>query len=56
MVSISRTNGTFVISIFLLLNIVDASIGSVAFLEPETTYAQRSGKYMKQTGVTLPKV
>ena len=24
--------------------------------EPETTYAQRNGKYMKQTGVTLPKV
>ena len=24
--------------------------------EPETTYAQRHGKYMKQTGVTLPKV
>ena len=24
--------------------------------DPETTYAQRSGKYMKQTGVTLPKV
>ena len=23
---------------------------------PETTYAQRKGKYMKQTGVTLPKV
>ena len=23
---------------------------------PETTYAQRNGKYMKQTGVTLPKV
>jgi len=24
--------------------------------EPTTTYAQRNGKYMKQTGVTLPKV
>ena len=24
--------------------------------DPETTYAQRNGKYMKQTGVTLPKV
>ena len=24
--------------------------------EPEKTYAQRKGKYMKQTGVTLPKV
>ena len=24
--------------------------------EPETTYAQRHGKYMKQSGVTLPKV
>ena len=24
--------------------------------EPETTYSQRNGKYMKQTGVTLPKV
>ena len=24
--------------------------------DPETTYAQRAGKYMKQTGVTLPKV
>ena len=24
--------------------------------DPEITYAQRSGKYMKQTGVTLPKV
>ena len=24
--------------------------------DPETTYAQRKGKYMKQTGVTLPKV
>ena len=24
--------------------------------EPEKTYAQRNGKYMKQTGVTLPKV
>ena len=24
--------------------------------EPETTYDQRKGKYMKQTGVTLPKV
>ena len=24
--------------------------------EPETTYAQRDGKYMKQTGVTLPKI
>ena len=23
---------------------------------PETTYSQRNGKYMKQTGVTLPKV
>ena len=23
---------------------------------PETTYAQRNGKYMKQTGVTLPKI
>jgi len=23
---------------------------------PETTYAQRNGKYMRQTGVTLPKV
>ena len=23
--------------------------------DPETTYAQRKGKYMKQTGVTLPK-
>ena len=24
--------------------------------KPETTYSQRNGKYMKQTGVTLPKV
>ena len=24
--------------------------------EPEVTYSQRKGKYMKQTGVTLPKV
>ena len=24
--------------------------------DPETTYAQRNGKYMKQSGVTLPKV
>ena len=24
--------------------------------DPEITYAQRNGKYMKQTGVTLPKV
>ena len=24
--------------------------------EPETTYEKRNGKYMKQTGVTLPKV
>tara|TARA_B100001123_G_scaffold371952_1_gene435528 strand:+ start:555 stop:1109 length:555 start_codon:yes stop_codon:yes gene_type:complete len=24
--------------------------------EPEVTYAKRNGKYMKQTGVTLPKV
>ena len=24
--------------------------------EPETTYDQRNGKYMKQRGVTLPKV
>ena len=24
--------------------------------EPETTYSQRNGKYMNQTGVTLPKV
>ena len=24
--------------------------------EPEITYSQRNGKYMKQTGVTLPKV
>ena len=24
--------------------------------DPETTYAQRNGKYMKQKGVTLPKV
>ena len=24
--------------------------------DPEKTYAQRNGKYMKQTGVTLPKV
>ena len=24
--------------------------------DPETTYAQRNGKYMKQIGVTLPKV
>ena len=24
--------------------------------EPETTYDQRNGKYMKQTGVTLPKM
>jgi dCTP deaminase len=24
--------------------------------EPETTYAQRKGKYMRQSGVTLPKV
>ena len=24
--------------------------------DKETTYAQRDGKYMKQTGVTLPKV
>ena len=24
--------------------------------EPETNYAQRNGKYMKQIGVTLPKV
>jgi len=24
--------------------------------KPETNYAQRNGKYMKQTGVTLPKV
>jgi len=24
--------------------------------KPDTTYAQRKGKYMKQTGVTLPKV
>ena len=24
--------------------------------DPKTTYAQRNGKYMKQTGVTLPKV
>ena len=23
---------------------------------PETTYADRNGKYMRQTGVTLPKV
>ena len=27
--------GVFVIVIFLFVNIVDASIGSVAFLEPE---------------------
>ena len=24
--------------------------------KPEITYAQRNGKYMKQKGVTLPKV
>ncbi len=24
--------------------------------EPEITYDQRDGKYMKQTGVTLPKI
>jgi len=36
-VSTSRTIGVFVIIIFLLVNIVDASIGSVAFLEPEIT-------------------
>ena len=34
----------------------DNSVFLKGLEEPETTYDQRNGKYMKQSGVTLPKV
>ena len=56
MVITSLTTGTPLISILFSLKIDAANIGSVAFFEPETSYSKRKGKYMRQKGVTLPKI
>ena len=42
-----RTTGTLVIVTFLLVNIVDAKIGSVAFFEPEIVIVPRSFLFHK---------